>query len=169
MVNNCLQHWTVLDLGGILAFGGVGQDHLQMGILCIRYLRLLSSRCQSLHYWNCHCEARGHYKAHFILGGWLVFLWFLYPIAWGLDDGGNEIKVTSGFIFFGILDVLMVPVLAFGFLVLARNWDFRALNIYFTQYGRVAPGEFAERDVAKEKTVPVEPSSVVEPTPEQAV
>lgn len=60
-----------------------------------------------------------------LLGGWLVFLWLLYPIAWGLDDGGNKIKVTSGFIFFGILDLLMVPVLAFGFLALSTKWDFR--------------------------------------------
>jgi bacteriorhodopsin len=64
-------------------------------------------------------------KHYFALGGWLVFLWLLYPIAWGLDDGGNEIRVTSGFIFFGILDVLMVPILAFAFLALATKWDFR--------------------------------------------
>lgn len=64
-------------------------------------------------------------KHYFATSGWLVFLWMLYPIAWGLDDGGNEIRVTSGFVFFGILDVLMVPVLAFGFLALATKWDFR--------------------------------------------
>lgn len=99
-------------------------------------------------------------RHHFTLGGWLVFLWLLYPIAWGLDDGGNKIKVTSGFIFFGILDVLMVPVLAFGFLALSTKWDFRELNIYFTQYGRVAQaGQFPER----EKAAPAEAAPVVEP------
>jgi bacteriorhodopsin len=78
--------------------------------------------------------------------GWLTFLWLLYPIAYGLDDGGNEISVTGGFIFFGILDVLTVPFLTFPFLFLARSWDYRALNLYFTQYGRVAQGgEFTEK------------------------
>jgi bacteriorhodopsin len=67
----------------------------------------------------------GIIRHYFALGGWLVFLWLLYPIAWGLDDGGNEIRVTSGFIFFGILDILLVPVLAFGFLALSLKWDFR--------------------------------------------
>lgn len=64
-------------------------------------------------------------KHFFALSGWLVFLWTLYPIAWGLADGGNAIGVTSGFIFFGILDILLVPSLAFGFLVLSRSWDYR--------------------------------------------
>jgi bacteriorhodopsin len=62
---------------------------------------------------------------YFALGGWLVLLWLLYPIAWGVADGGNEIGVTGGFIFYGILDVLLVPVLAFAFLALSPKWDFR--------------------------------------------
>jgi bacteriorhodopsin len=69
---------------------------------------------------------RANITTHYLgLGGWLVFLWFLYPIAWGLDDGGNVIRVTSGFIFFGILDILMVPPLAFAFLALSTKWDYR--------------------------------------------
>jgi len=104
-------------------------------------------------------------KHYLATSGWLVFLWLLYPIAWGLDDGGNEIRVTSGFIFFGILDVLLVPVLAFAFLALSTKWDYRALNIYFTQYGRVAQaGEFPEQ----EKKAPVEPEATIV-APEQAV
>jgi hypothetical protein len=43
-----------------------------------------------------------------------------------------------------------------------------ALNIYFTQYGRVAPGEFPERDLGREKAAPVEPAAPVV-QPEQAV
>jgi len=78
-----------------------------------------------------------HYSA---IAGWLSFLWLLYPIAWGLDDGGNEIGVTSGFIFWGILDILTVPVVAFAILIVSSRWDYRSLNLYFTQYGRVAQG-----------------------------
>lgn len=90
-----------------------------------------------------------HYSA---LAGYLVFFWLiLYPIAWGCDDGGNEIGVMSGFIFFGILDLFTVPFLAIGLLVLANTWDYKNLNLYFTQYGRVpSGGEFQER-IQKEK------------------
>jgi bacteriorhodopsin len=87
---------------------------------------------------------------HYIpLSGWAVFLWLLYPIAYGLDDGGNKIDVTDGFVFFGILDVLLVPVIAFGIIVLSARWDYRKLNLYFTQYGRVAQGaDIVEREKA---------------------
>jgi bacteriorhodopsin len=98
---------------------------------------------------------------HYIgIASYLVFLWLLYPIAWGLDDGGNKISVTSGFIFFGILDLLTVPVLSIGFLFLSRSWDHKNMNLYFTQYGRVAQsGNFPEKAVA---TAPAaEPEQVV--------
>jgi bacteriorhodopsin len=81
----------------------------------------------------------------------LLFLWLLYPIAWGLDEGGNKISVTSGFIFYGILDLITVPVLSHFFLVLGRNWDYGALGLQFTQYGRVGRkegGVFQEKEPA---------------------
>lgn len=80
-------------------------------------------------------------RHHTFLAGWANLLWLLYPIAFGLSDGGNRIGVTGSFIFYGILDVLFIPVLGFAFIFLARAWDFGRLNIAFTQYGRVhAPG-----------------------------
>lgn len=45
-----------------------------------------------------------------------IFLWFLYPIAWGLAEGGNIIHPDSEAIFYGILDVLAKPV--FGALLI---------------------------------------------------
>src|SRR3954471_20909343 len=54
----------------------------------------------------------GILKQYWLVSGWLVFVWMLYPIAWGVDDGGNKIGVTQGFIFFGVLDVLTAPILA---------------------------------------------------------
>jgi len=79
----------------------------------------------------------GIWRDYATLSGYLVFLWLLYPIAWGVDEGGNEISVTSGFIFFGVLDFLTVPVLAFAYLALSRRWNYESLNMFFTQYGRV--------------------------------
>ncbi|KAI0601845.1 heat shock protein 30 [Biscogniauxia sp. FL1348] len=86
---------------------------------------------------------------HTLLSGWLNLLWLLYPIAFGLTDGGNRIGVTPGYIFFGILDVLTVPVLSFAFLFLSRRWDYGQLNLAFTRYGRVHhTGEFPEKAAA---------------------
>lgn len=82
--------------------------------------------------------------------GWVNLLWLLYPIAFGVSDGGNVIGVSPSFIFFGILDVLMVPVLAFLFVILSRKWDYGRLNLYFTQHGRVplGPGGYPEKSTA---------------------
>ena len=91
--------------------------------------------------------ARGH---HLGLAAWTNLLWLNYPIAFGISDGGNVIGVTPGFIYFGILDLLLVPVLAVAFLFLARKWDYGRLNIAFTQYGRVraSEGTFPEKTTA---------------------
>lgn len=59
----------------------------------------------------------GSVKSTFLQCGVLtIFLWFLYPIAWGLSEGGNVIHPDSEAIFYGILDVLAKP--GFGFLLL---------------------------------------------------
>ncbi len=92
-----------------------------------------------LSYWARISARRvGFEKQYTIIAFILIFLWFLYPIAWGLDEGGNKISVTAGFIFYGILDILMVPALGFCFMVLSRSWDYGALDLQFTQYGRMA-------------------------------
>lgn len=81
-----------------------------------------------------------------ILSGWANFLWFMYPIAFAVTDGANTIGVTPGFIWFGILDLLLIPGLAFAFLILSRHWDYNQLNLAFTRYGRVNhAGHFPEK------------------------
>ncbi|RDL38945.1 Heat shock protein 30 [Venustampulla echinocandica] len=97
-------------------------------------------------------EVSGQYLG---VTGWVVFVWMLYAIAWGLDDGGNRISVSDGWIFWGILDVALVPLTSLAILFLATRWDYRNLNLYFTQYGRVAQGgTYPER----EKAHPVAPA-----------
>merc|ERR1712098_987075 len=102
------------------------------------------------------------YKWGFFLFGTLVFFWFLSPIAWGVDDGGNVISVTSGFIYIGILDLFTVPFFAFAVLFLITKLEYRSLNLYFTQYGRVAPAEYPEGP-AVEKVDPTATPAVAEP------
>lgn len=89
-------------------------------------------------------------RDYLLLTGWVNLLWLLYPIAWGLSDGGNRIGVVGSWIFFGVLDVLLIPGLTYAFLFLSRKWDYGRLNIAFTQYGRVATreGHFPEKTTA---------------------
>lgn len=49
-------------------------------------------------------------------GALTAFLWTLYPVAWGLCEGGNVISADSEAAFYGVLDVLAKPV--FGALLL---------------------------------------------------
>lgn len=42
-------------------------------------------------------------RTYILCGGWTIFLWFIYPIAWGLSEGGNVISGDSEAVFYGIL------------------------------------------------------------------
>lgn len=39
-----------------------------------------------------------------------LFVWLLYPIAWGVAEGGNVITPDSEAAFYGVLDVIAKPV-----------------------------------------------------------
>lgn len=60
-------------------------------------------------------------KTYLLCGVWTMFLWFLYPIAWGVSEGGNVISPDSEAVFYGILDILAKPV--FGALLLWGHRD----------------------------------------------
>lgn len=62
------------------------------------------------------------------------FLWTLYPIAWGLCEGGNLIAPDSEAVFYGILDLMAKPV--FGTLLLFghRNIDPARLGLHIRDY-----------------------------------
>jgi bacteriorhodopsin len=91
-------------------------------------------------------------KDYIVLSVWLNLLWILYPIAWGLSDGGNKIGVTGTSVFFGVLDVLMVPGLAFLVLFFARKWDYRHLSIAFSDS---RPSREMEAAAAFKSEVPI--------------
>ena len=60
-------------------------------------------------------------RTYVICGVWTIFLWFLYPIAWGLSEGGNVIAPDSEAVFYGVLDIMAKPV--FGALLLWGHKD----------------------------------------------
>ncbi|KAI1371857.1 family A G protein-coupled receptor-like protein [Hypoxylon crocopeplum] len=66
----------------------------------------------------------GDAKRTFLLcGNFLIFIWFLYPVAWGLSEGGNVIHPDGEAVFYGVLDILAKPV--FGFLLI---WGHRKIS-----------------------------------------
>lgn len=78
----------------------------------------------------------GAIKRTFTICGVLtIFLWFLYPIAWGVSEGANLIHPDSEAVFYGILDILAKPV--FGFLLIwgHKNIDPSALGLHIREAG----------------------------------
>ncbi|KAA8916272.1 hypothetical protein TRICI_001554 [Trichomonascus ciferrii] len=68
-------------------------------------------------------------RTNTFVGGGLVFLLFLYPICWGLSEGGNVIQPDSEAAFYGVLDVLVFVVLNVVLQVLIKDVDFAKLGL----------------------------------------
>jgi len=60
-------------------------------------------------------------RVFFMCGSLTAFLWILYPIAWGLCEGGNVISPDSEAVFYGVLDFLAKP--CFGALLIFGHKD----------------------------------------------
>ncbi|CAF9909086.1 MAG: ion channel activity [Heterodermia speciosa] len=118
--------------------------------------------------WTLTITARKHASAlgsdvsrvYLICGCLTSFLWLLYPIAWGICEGGNVIAPDSEAVFYGILDLLAKPV--FGALLLwgHRNIDPARLGLHIRDYdedpaihGGVHSGGYTD------KSNPTEPGS----------
>ena len=62
-------------------------------------------------------------RAYNICGVLTVFLWFLYPIAWGLCEGGNVITPNDEAVFYGCLDFMAKPV--FSIALIIGHWGIK--------------------------------------------
>ncbi|GAA5982469.1 hypothetical protein JCM10908_006660 [Rhodotorula pacifica] len=58
----------------------------------------------------------------------LVFFFVLYPIVFGLCEGGNVLRVTSEFIWYGVLDFLVKVVWMFSFLFAVEAIDYEVFG-----------------------------------------
>jgi len=81
-------------------------------------------------------------KEYKLLAGLLVAVWVAFPVAWGLSEGSNRISVTGEMIFYGILDLIAIPV--YGTLFLMSTRRVGPSLFPFTQTGRVG-GTFDRR------------------------
>ncbi|KAI9669017.1 MAG: ion channel activity [Alyxoria varia] len=121
----------VAGLSGAFVYSSYKWGYFVFGMLALFYIAYILV-------W----EARRHAnllgndigKTFLIVGSWTAFLWFLYPIAWGLSEGGNVIAPDSESAFYGILDVCAKPV--FGALLLwgHRNIDPARLGLHISDY-----------------------------------
>jgi hypothetical protein len=65
----------------------------------------------------------------------------LYPISWGLSEGGNVIHVDSETVFYGILDLFSQILFALALVGATRDIDFDRMGLEFTEYGRIHDNE----------------------------
>jgi bacteriorhodopsin len=98
--------------------------------------------------------ALGTGKVYNIIAPLLALIWLLYTIAWGVDEGGNEITVTSGQIYYGILDLITVPLVAIIFFFFERGLDYPALGLSYTDSRIGLTGTATTAPVATKEVVP---------------
>ncbi|KZT61929.1 family A G protein-coupled receptor-like protein [Calocera cornea HHB12733] len=80
-------------------------------------------------------DVRGIYTRS---AAFLAFLWLLYPIAWGLSDGGNVIHPDSEMVFYGVLDILAKPVFIFIHILSLRTIDMSRFGLTGVGVGGVS-------------------------------
>lgn len=74
------------------------------------------------------------HRTFLMTGVWTLAIWTLYPIAWGLSEGGNVIAPDSEAVFYGILDFMAKPI--FSALLIYGHWniDPSRLGLRITDY-----------------------------------
>jgi bacteriorhodopsin len=73
-------------------------------------------------------------RVFLMTGSLTTLLWILYPVAWGLAEGGNVISSDSEAIFYGILDVLAKPVFGAILIFGHKNIDPARLGLRIRDY-----------------------------------
>lgn len=74
-----------------------------------------------------------------------LVIWFMYPIAWGLCEGGNLIHPDGEAVFYGVLDLIAKPI--FGFLLLFghRNISHSDIGLNIRDPGATGAGVVTEK------------------------
>jgi len=88
-----------------------------------------------------HARALGSdvYRVYMGCGVVTLFVWLLYPVAWGVCEGGNVIAPDSEAVFYGILDFLAKPI--FSILLILGHWSIspERMGLCISQFGQPAP------------------------------
>jgi bacteriorhodopsin len=109
-------------------------------------------------------------RTYLIGACWIVSLWYLYPVCWGLSDGGNVIGSDGEMIFYGVLDLLTKPIWGAFILFSHRSIDIDTIGHAIRSYdeeivirekrgaGYVAPGGPTEGATTTPAMAPGEPA-----------
>lgn len=126
--------FTVMHLVGALTRTSYKWGYFAFGVLA--YLMIAYQLMVVARPWASRFDTK---KWWFPLSAYLLFLWLLYPVAWGFSEGGNRISMNREQIFYGILDILSKGVFALALVFVARTLDFKRLGLWMHDYGRVSP------------------------------
>lgn len=85
-----------------------------------------------------------------LCGVWTLFIWLLYPIAWGISEGGNLIAPDSEAVFYGVLDFCAKPVFSIALIIGHWRIDPDRLGLKLRDYG-TEPDYFGARGGPGEK------------------
>ncbi|KAI5364573.1 Putative archaeal/bacterial/fungal rhodopsin, rhodopsin, retinal binding, yro2-like, 7TM [Septoria linicola] len=122
----------ITGLIGALVFSSYKWGYFVFGCVALVYIVYVLVWEARIHAKNISSEAG---KAFLYCGSLTAFLWIMYPIAWGVSEGGNIIAPDSEAVFYGILDFLAKPV--FGALLIwgHRNITPAQLGLTIHDYG----------------------------------
>ncbi|KAI9700896.1 MAG: ion channel activity [Bogoriella megaspora] len=73
-------------------------------------------------------------RVFLMCGSLTAFLWLLYPIAWGVCEGGNVIAPDSEAVFYGVLDFLAKPIFGAALIFGHRNIEPARLGLLIREY-----------------------------------
>lgn len=106
-----------------------------------------------------------HRKFAYIYGGLIVLIQILYPIAWGLSEGGNVISSDSEAVFYGVLDLVLFVIIQSYFVWYTRDFDFASSGVVYAPKHAVfhtsekpypSPSHFTDATAVPANHIPVE-------------
>jgi bacteriorhodopsin len=68
-------------------------------------------------------------RTYWIGSGIVAFAWLLYPICWALSEGSNKITPTGEMVFYGLLDMIMVPLFLFYYTWAITKYDYNTWGL----------------------------------------
>jgi len=71
------------------------------------------------------------YRHYLVMLVGISSIWTLYPISWGLSEGGNVISPDGEAAFYGVLDIISLPVLGSYFVYATRQISVERLGLAY--------------------------------------
>ncbi|EXJ70231.1 uncharacterized protein A1O5_06299 [Cladophialophora psammophila CBS 110553] len=88
-------------------------------------------------------------RVYTVCSAWVVSLWIVYPIIWGVSEGGNVIPPDSEAVAYGVLDILIKPLTAAVLIWGMRNVEMERLGIHIRDVN-AAPGTAPQTEKSAE-------------------